>query len=349
MSLTVLYQIPFLETVYALRFVYDGYRTAFGDRGHKFRPLTAGDNLEEVLDSYQPDILITILNKYYLKFLDLELLKKYRKKGLVVFNQIRPWKHQTSQFGAQALESKPGLIKLIKNGLAGDILFHWLEQDDPAMEGFTETTGYPFYTILMAADVNKYYHDYDEEYQADISFVGSCLPTKRDFIKKHVFPLMKKYNVRVYGVDWTLTSRMLGYIQKAGQYFNIKPLIGIRKVPLLADRKVYSSSTISLNIHENHQRKFGSDFNERTFKIPASGGFEICDNVKVIRKYFNEDELVVAENTADWFEKIDYYIRNPEKRIPIIEAGRRKVLREHTYHNRVKQIIQIYKDFNGLS
>jgi spore maturation protein CgeB len=310
---------------------------------------TSNDNLEKVLTEFRPDIFVSSLNKYNLKFLDLMLLKKYRRQGLVFFNQIRPWKSQTNQFGAAALESKPELVKLIKEGLAGDIFFHWLEQDDPAMKGFTAATGYPFHTILLAANTKKYFYDYDEKYRADISFVGSLLPSKREFVKKHLFPLVEKYDVRIYGSDWTLPNRLLGYLQKAGQYFNIEPLKNVRKLPLPPDdeRKVYSSSTISLNIHEDHQRKFGSDFNERTLKIIASGGLEVCDNVKVIRRYFNEDELVMAKNTDDWFEKIDYYFRYPEKGIPIIKAGQQKVLREHTYHNRANQMISIYNKFKG--
>lgn len=347
MSLRVLYQIPSLESVYAARFIYEGYKYAFTDLGHKFRPLTSNHNLEEVLREYRPNIFVSSLDKYNLKFLDLNLLKKYRKKGLVVFNQVRSWKKQDPRFACSNLQADAFLVSLINKGLAGDIFFRWIARDDPAMEGFTEATGYPFHTILLAADTNRYYYDYDPRYKADISFVGSLLPCKREFIKKHLFPLMKKYNVKIYGSDWTLGSRLLGYVQKVGQYFNIEPLKHVRKVPLSLEdeRKVYSSSTISLNIHEDFARKFGSDFNERTLKIPASGGFEICDNVRAVRDHFDENELVVAKNTDDWFEKIDYYIKHPEKRIPIIEAGRRKVLAEHTYHNRARQIIGIYKDF----
>ena len=351
MSLRILYQIPSLESVYATRFIYEGYRYAFKDLGHKFRPYTSRDNLKKVLDEFRPDIFMSWLNRYNLKFLDLDLLKKYRKKGLVLFNLIKPWKKQDPRFDGSNLQADAFLVNLINKGLAGDIFWRWIARDDPAMEGFTEATGYPFHNILLAADTSSYYYNYDPRYKADISFVGSLLSCKREFIKKHLFPLMKKYNVKIYGSDWTLDSRLLGYAQKVGQYFNIEPLKHVRKMPLpLGDeRKVYSSSTISLNIHEDFARKFGSDFNERTLKIPASGGFEICDNVRAARDYFDENELVVAKDTDDWFEKIDYYIKHPEKRIPIIEAGRRKVLAEHTYHNRVNQIVQIYKDFKGLS
>lgn len=346
----ILYHIPCLETVYAGRFIYQGYKDAFLDLGHKFRPFTSNDNLKVILDEYQPDIFITSLNKYNLKFLDLEMLKKQRKtKGMVLFSQIRPWHYQTNAFGAQALKNKPKLIQLIKQGLAGDIFFHWLEQDDPSMDGFTSTTGYPFYTILLAANTKKYFPDYDEEYRTDISYVGSRLSSKKQLFKQYLNPLFKKYDCKVYGSDWSLSNRLIGYVQKFGQYFNIGFLKGIRKLPVSveSERKIYSSSIISLNIHEPHQRKFGSDFNERTLKIPASGGFQICDNVAVLKKYFNENELVIAENTNDWFEKIDYYIKNPEKRLPIIKAGRKKVLENHTYHHRVQQIIDIYNNFIG--
>lgn len=344
-KLKILYYIPSLETVYAARFIYEGYKDAFLDLGYEFRPLTSNDNLNKVLNFYNPDVFISSLNDYCLKFLNLELLKKYRKKGLVFFNQIGAWNLSVNQFGGEALNNNPTYLNLIKKGVAGDIFFNWLQQDDPCMDGFTKNTGYPFHTILLAANTKKYFYNFDKKYKSEISFVGSYLPDKKEFFKKHLFPLMRKYNVKVYGSDWTFNDKLLGYLQKVGQYFNIDPLKKVRtvKLPLDDERKVYSSSTISLNIHENHQRLNGKDFNERTFKIIASGGFEICDNVKVLRRYFTEKELVIAQNTKDWFHMIEYYIKHPDKRIPIIKAGIKKILKEHTYINRVKQIITIYR------
>lgn len=341
----VLYQIPSLETVYAARFIYEGYKDAFEDLGHEFRPLTARDGLEAVLEEFRPDILISSLNFYNLRFLNLELIKKYRDRGLVFFNQVRPWKRQAHQPGAAGLADKADLVALIRSGLAGDVFFHYMEQDDPAMEGFENGTGYPFHTVLLAANRKKFFHEYDACFAGQISFVGSCLPDKRAFLGRHVMPLKKRHDVRLYGSDWTAADRLLGYVQKAGQLLNIRPLKRVRglKLGLEDERKVYASSIVSLNVHEEHQRRYGGDFNERTLKIPASGGFEICDWVRIIRKYFSEDELVMAKDTADWFEKIDHFVRNPEKRAPYIEAGRRKVLAEHTYHNRVAQLLELYR------
>jgi spore maturation protein CgeB len=338
----VLYQLPSLETVYAARFIYEGYKDAFEDLGHEFRPLTSKDDTEEVLSSYRPDILISSLNFYNLRFLDLEAVRRHRDRGLVFFNQVRPWKAQANQPGASGLGDRADLVKLIRTGMAGDVFFHYLEQDDPVMDGFEKGTGYPFHTLLLAANRKKFRHDPDPRFAADVSFVGSFLPDKREFLRRHVLPLRGKYDLKLYGSDWTLGDRALGLVQKAGQFLNIEPLKHIRglKLGLEDERKVYSTSLVSLNAHEDHQRRDGGDFNERTLKILASGGFEICDNVRILRKYFTEDELVIATDTADWFEKIDFYVRNPERRAPHVAAGQAKVLAHHTYHNRVAFFVE---------
>lgn len=342
----ILYYIPSLESVYAGRFIYEGYKNAFTRLGHEFRPYTTADvsSLASILDTYSPDIFIYSFHRYSLKFLDLDLLVKYRKKGMVVFTQVTTWKDQSKQLAGGNLENDTHLVDLLKSGKAGDVYYHWLEQDDPKMDGFTKTIGKNFHTILLAADTKIYFPDYDPNYSCDISYVGSLLPSKKAFIKTHLLPLRSLYSTKIYGSDWTLSNKLSGYVQKLGQYFNVGLLKNVRKFNLSLDneRKVYSSAKISLNIHEEHQRRDGSDFNERTFKILACGGFEICDSVAVLRKYFTEQELVIAQDTADWFDKIAYYLKNDAKREVISKNGFSKIIREHTYANRVAQIINIY-------
>lgn len=346
-ALRILYQIPSLETVYAGRFIYHGYKGAFTELGHIFRPLTSSDS-GVVFNEFRPDIFITGLGGYSFKFLDLGLVKKCRQRGLVMFTQVPLWKRANKQYSGGNLESNESLVGLIKKGLAGDVFFNWVEQDNPLMGGFTKNTGYTYQTILLAADTKIYFQDYDERFKTDIAFVGSNLPDKRKLFKKYLLPLVKKYNVKIYGNDWTFSSQVLGYVQKVGQYFNIESLKRVRNITLKQEeeRKIYSASIVCPNIHEEHQRRLGGDFNERTFKIIASGGFEICDNVKVLRRYFTEKELVIGENDKDWFNKIDYYIKYPNKRETIIKAGRKKVLAKHTYHNRAQQFVDLYNKFS---
>lgn len=346
-KLKILYHIPYPKTVYAGRFIYEGYKAAFRNAGHDFETLTSNHDLSTVLSYFKPNIFMSSLHIYYLKNLNLELLKKYRKNGLFFLNIVPAWKKHSKQYGVDDLKSNTALVKLISNGLAGDAFYNWLEKGSSSMDGFEKTTKKPFITILLAADSFKYYYDFDKKFQSDIAYVGHYLKEKRNFFTRNIFPLDKKYNLKLYGLDWTFKDRLLGDIQRIGQFFNINVLKGIRKLPMTIDRKVYSSSTINLNIHGDFQVKYGSDINERTFKIIASGGFEICDNVKILRKYFNKEELVVGENDKDYLDKIKYYLKNPDKRISIIKAGQKKVLKYHTYTNRVQQIINIYQQYKS--
>jgi spore maturation protein CgeB len=179
---------------------------------------------------------------------------------------------------------------------------------------------------------------------ADISYIGTNLPDKRNFFKKNVIPLAQEYQLRLYGQDWNTASRMLGWGQRVGQYFNIPGLRSVRKPSLgIGDEgAIYKSSAISINIHEQYQREFGGDCNERTFKIPFFGGFEVTDNVACIQRYFKKgSEMIVGENDRDWVEKIHFYLKNPDERLEIINAGKARVLAEHTYIHRAQKMIDI--------
>lgn len=348
----ILYQMPSLDTLSAGRTIYYGYKNAFEDLGHEWRALTAEDDLETVLETYRPEIFFTSLSSYYFKFLDMYLLREAKKNtGLRVFANTPPWRSpllRTRINETPSLATNKDHLALIASGLF-DAFYCVSEQWDPAMDGFEKVTGYKYHTVPLAADKIVLREMFDEAWKADISFVGTNLPQKKRFFGEFVFPLARHYNLRIYGQDWTSRDKVLGWIQKGGQYFNLPFLKTIRKPKLTLEdeARIYSSSTISINIHEDYQRRDGAHCNERTFKIPVCGGFEITDDVACIREYFKEgEEMIVARNKADWFEKIEYFVRNPEKRLPVIEAGRKKVLASHTYHNRVEQFMRIYAESN---
>lgn len=347
--MNVIYHIPSLDTIYAGRTIYNGYKNAFEDLGHTFIPFTANDSQKELFEKIVPDIFITSLNAYNLKYLDLSLLKKQKKKGLKIFIYTPFWTSPLSKMRineAPSLSENKEYVQLIQSGTYGDVYFNPCEAEDPRMEGFEKITGYKHHTIPLAGDKTLHHPEYSKNFLADISYIGTYLPEKRDFFKKIIFPLQKKYNIKLYGQDWTLKDRALGFTQKVGQYYNIPQIRSLQKPKLRLDdeRKIYSSSTISINVHEQYQREFGGDCNERTFKIPLCGGFEITDNVACIKKYFKEgEEIIIAKNNDDYVQKLEYYLKNPEKRLEIMEAGRKRVLAEHTYHERIKKIFTLFE------
>jgi hypothetical protein len=340
--------MPYPSTVYATRYVYLGYKNAFTDLGYKFVTYSPGQNLKNFLETNQPDLFITSSHFFYRKFLDYKLLETYRtKKGMVLLTKIDFWK---SPLNRNRVNESPSMMedtvvkKLIKAGLLGDYYFHSTAQGDKRMDGFKQFAQKDYITIPLAADKIALKPLFAEKFAADISFIGTNLPQKRQYFKEWLFPLRTNYQLKLYGQDWTSLDRLTGLITKSGQYFNMPVIKNLQK-PVLQpgeEAKIYASSRILVNIHEDYQRAFGGDCNERTFKIPFCGGLEISDNVRVIHEYFKEDkEIVIAHSKTDWFDKIRHYLDHPKQAQEIAKAGQVKASEEHTYHNRAKQMLDL--------
>jgi hypothetical protein len=123
----ILYHMPFLNSINAGRTIYKGYENAFTDLGHKFKPLIHTDDPNKLFRKYKPDIFITSLNSFTLKYLDLDLIAKQKKLGLKVFVLIPAWK---SPFSKMRLNETPSIstnrnyISLIKSHTFGDIYYN---------------------------------------------------------------------------------------------------------------------------------------------------------------------------------------------------------------------------------
>lgn len=110
------------------------------------------------------------------------------------------------------------------------------------------------------------------------------------------------------------------------------------------ERKLYSSVKVCINLHESYKDKTTRGFtNDREFKVPASGGFQISDYIPHLKMFFEPDkEIVLAKTPEEWFSKIEYYIKNEKERRKIQEAGTARVFAEHTYRHRVRRIMEMY-------
>lgn len=343
----ILYHMPSLSSIYAARTIYHGYKNAFIDLGHQFQTLTSDNELKVVLKNYRPDILITATHSYYRKFLDYPLINSFRKEGMFVLAKVDFWRSPMSKWRineAASMEGDKQLRALMDRDQLADAYFHVVEQGDARMDGFSSGTDRSWHTIPLAADKTILSRRWEPQFTADVSYVGTYLADKKEFFNRNVFPLGEEFNLKIYGQDWSRSDRILGWIQRFGQYFNLACLASIRKprLNLEDEAAVYGSSLVSINVHEAYQKQFGGDCNERTFKIPLCGGFQVVDNVNCISKYFKVgQEIVIGETEYDWLEKVRYYIANPHERLAIIDAGCERVLRDHTYHNRVQYMLNL--------
>lgn len=101
---------------------------------------------------------------------------------------------------------------------------------------------------------------------------------------------------------------------------------------------IFASSQINLNIHSIQCR---GSLNQRDFNAPVCGGFLLSDWVPAAGRYFDPGiEAVYWSDTDDLRRKIDYYLARPGERARIVENGRARVSRDHTYARRTDDLLK---------
>ncbi|MEK7093762.1 MAG: glycosyltransferase, partial [Patescibacteria group bacterium] len=320
------------------RWVVTGFRDAFESAGHKADFFTEKDNLRGKLETFRPDIFITNIDIFRLDPKAADHIKAAKTKGLkVLFNA-----------GENFLEHATRFRSLTTEGIAD--MFYTTYADE-VMAGFEALVGRPAILIPLAANSKIHFPvSPDTRYAADISFIGARLKTKEHIFRNVLLPLRKKYRVDIYGPGWTTKDKILRALSGFGRrtkLFGLADWANQKRisVPLELERVIYSSSKICLNIHEYYPEGHSKNLsNEREFKIPACGGFQISDAVLGLERFFIPDkEIVISRDASELISKIEYYVSHDAEREAVRKAGIERAVRFHTYDARVVQIMDIYK------
>jgi len=100
---------------------------------------------------------------------------------------------------------------------------------------------------------------------------------------------------------------------------------------------ILSSSKIAINIHDAYQRLLGFDTSERTFKSLGLCGFLISDSIDQYKRLFPDNPTA---NTSE--QMISHVLKYMSEDLSDIkEKNRKLILKEHTYLNRVKQMMAL--------
>lgn len=103
--------------------------------------------------------------------------------------------------------------------------------------------------------------------------------------------------------------------------------------------KIYQTSKINLNITV---KNIHHGVPLRVFDILSVGGFCISNYQVGIDELFEiGTDLVVYDDYEDLINKVAYYLEHEDERLQIAENGRKKVMKYHTYVNRLDEIEKI--------
>ena len=100
---------------------------------------------------------------------------------------------------------------------------------------------------------------------------------------------------------------------------------------------IYRHSAINIDINRIYQSDI---ITMRVFDVIASGGFILTEYTPALDDVFDVGvEIATYRTMEELVEKVDYYLAHPQERQKIIDAGRARVLREHTMAHRADRML----------
>jgi len=108
--------------------------------------------------------------------------------------------------------------------------------------------------------------------------------------------------------------------------------------------QVLRRSKITLNCHGRWAGPYAN--NCRLYEATGVGTLLITDWKVNLHELFEPGKEIVAYRTAEeCAELIKYYLKHDEERKAIARAGQQRTLREHTYFQRIQELVEIVQKY----
>src|SRR4030095_3962573 len=108
--------------------------------------------------------------------------------------------------------------------------------------------------------------------------------------------------------------------------------------------QILFNSKITVNHHIGMAKSYAN--NLRLFEATGVGTLLVTDWKKNLHEMFEPGKEVVSYRTpAEFVEMIQYYLGHKEEREAIARAGQQRTLKDHTYSNRVQELVDIIRKY----
>lgn len=108
--------------------------------------------------------------------------------------------------------------------------------------------------------------------------------------------------------------------------------------------KILSQSKIVINRHIDAAENYAN--NMRLYETTGMGAMLITDMKKNLNELFKTGkEIETYKNADELISKVRYYLSHEDKRQEIAVYGQKRTLEEHSYHQRMKELVKIVNKY----
>lgn len=270
----------------------------------RFRAGDLGKRLERVLDEVQPDLVLVngndVINEALVD----------RLRGRARARWINWLSHDLRQVAEAIVLARPfDHIYTIGTDVAAEI---------------GDRLGRTVDVLAFAADPSVYRPIRTrDQYRANVVFAGSATPRRVRLLSELV-----EFGLAVWGPGWRKTALRdycRGEAPSTDEYL-----------------KAYAGATVAINIHhvlvENDPRE--ASCNQRVFELAAMGAAQVVDDRGDLPRCFEDGrEVIVFRDAAELKGCVRDLIESPGDAERLGQAARSRLLQDHTYMHRMRQLL----------
>jgi hypothetical protein len=269
------------------------------------------DRTEEVINKFNPTVLMSSDHASYLGRIDWISIKKYRETNRLKIGLTA----SLAEYDNTPLGSRLNWAK--KHGINFFYSFRDAEYVSNRVEYqpfFDE--GYNILHLPFGANILHYYPV--AGFNRDIDYV--LIATKK---REHTI-FMKDVVKRNYGfID--------GPGWKHAPHF---------KFNRDKDKYIYARAKIGLNVHLPEQIDWACEVNERTYQLAACGVPQLIDHPKLLDKLFSKDALFIADTPKEYADYFEMIINDPKGCEARALIAQKEVFDKHTTFHRADLLMQ---------
>ena len=270
----------------------------------RFRAGDLGRRLERAMDEVQPDLVLVNGNAQ----LDEEMVDQLRGRARARWINWLP--HDLRQISEAIALARPfDHIYAIGTDVAAEM---------------ADRLGRTVDVLAFAADPSVYRPiKTRDQYRANVVFAGSATPRRERLLTELV-----EFGLALWGPGWRKTALRdycRGEAPSTDEYV-----------------KAYGGASVSVNIHhalvENDPRE--ASCNQRVFELAAMGAAQVVDDRGDLPRYFEANhEVMVFRDAAELKASVRALIETPAEAERLGQAARARLLRDHTYMHRMRQML----------
>ena len=166
------------------------------------------------------------------------------------------------------------------------------------------------------------------EFGADVSFVGAGYRNRRILLPQW---LSKDWTFKLWGNEWEGAEALAAVLQRGGARIDTDTCM-----------KVFNATAVNLNLHSSGGEALDDqpDFvNPRTFELAACGAFQLVDERSLLADLFTDHEVVRFNRPDEVPGLVRRWLGDGAGRRAAAEAARARVLRDHTYEQRMGELL----------